>query len=65
MLQNYINFKFGESIADFQTNIYTYILKQKDCLVTDYLERNIYDFVTEVILPTEANTKEDIDTVYS
>ena len=44
-LQNYINFKFGESIADFQTNIYTYILKQKDCLVTDYLERNIYDFV--------------------
>lgn len=64
MLQNYINFKFGESIADFQTNIYTYILKQKDCLVTDYLERNIYDFVTEVILPTEANTKEDIDTVF-
>ena len=63
MLQNYINFKFGESIADFQTNI-TYILKQKDCLVTDYLERNIYDFVTEVILPTEANTKEDIDTVF-
>ena len=64
MLQNYINFKFGESIADFQTNIYTYILKQKDCLVTDYLERNIYNFVTEVILPTEANTKEDIDTVF-
>lgn len=64
MLQNYINFKFGESIADFQTNIYTYILKQKDCLVTDYLERNIYEFVTEVILPTEANTKEDIDTVF-
>lgn len=64
MLQNYINFKFGKSIADFQTNIYTYILKQKDCLVTDYLERNIYDFVTEVILPTEANTKEDIDTVF-
>ena len=64
MLQNYINFKLGESITDFQTNIYTYILKQKDCLVTDYLERNIYDFVTEVILPTEANTKEDIDTVF-
>lgn len=64
MLQNYINFKFGKSIADFQTNIYTYILKQKDCLVTDYLERNIYEFVTEVILPTEANTKEDIDTVF-
>ena len=33
-------------------------------MVTDYLERNIYDFVTEVILPTEANTKEDIDTVF-
>lgn len=64
MLQNYIDFKLGESITDFQTNIYTYILKQKDCLVTDYLERNIYDFVTEVILPTEANTKEDIDTVF-
>ena len=64
MLQNYINFKLGESITNFQTNIYTYILKQKDCLVTDYLERNIYNFVTEVILPTEANTKEDIDTVF-
>ena len=64
MLQKYINFKLGESITDFQTNIYTYILKQNDCLVTDYLERNIYDFVTEVILPTEANTKEDIDTVF-
>lgn len=64
MLQKYIDFTLGEPIIDFETNIYTYILKQRDCLVTDYLEQNIYDFVTEVILPTEADIKENIDTVF-
>ena len=32
-------------------------------MVIDYLERNIREFVTEVVLPTEENVNEEISTV--
>lgn len=64
MLQKYADFRAGEAVANFERKIYTYILEQEDTLVTEYLERNIREFVTDVILSTEANTKEDIDTVF-
>lgn len=64
MLQRYVDFIAGEIVESFESNIYTYILEQGDTQVIEYLDRNISELVTEVILPTEANTREDIDTVY-
>ena len=63
MLQKYADYKAGNKVADFATNIYTYILKLEEPSVINYLERNIREFVTEVILPTEENVKEEISTV--
>ncbi len=63
MLQKYADYKAGNKVADFATNIYTYILKLEEPVVINYLERNICEFVTEVILPTEENVKEEISTV--
>lgn len=64
MLQRYADFIAGEAVESFESNIYTHILEQGDTQVIEYLDRNISELVTEVILPTEANTREDIDTVY-
>lgn len=63
MLQKYVDFRAGEAVAYFGKNIYTYILRQKDDLLIEYVENNINEFVTEVILGTDSNTKEDIDTI--
>lgn len=63
MLQKYADYKNGNKVTDFATNIYTYILKLEEPSVISYLERNIHEFVTEVILPTEENVKEEISTV--
>lgn len=63
MLQKYADYKAGNKVADFVTNIYTYILKMEEPAVVNYLERNIREFVTEVMLPTEENVKEEISTV--
>ncbi len=63
MLQKYADYKAGNKVTDFATNIYTYILKLEEPSVISYLEKNIRQFVTEVILPTEENVKEEISTV--
>lgn len=63
MLQKYADFTAGKNIVEFSTNIFTYILEQGDSAVIDYLEENIREFVETVILETERDTKESIDTV--
>lgn len=64
MLQKYADFKTGEPVLDFQEHIYTSILELEDVSVIEYLERNITEFVSGVILETEANTNETIDTIF-
>lgn len=64
MLQNYADFIAGEAVESFESNIYTHILEHGDTQVIEYLDRNIGRLVAEVILPTEANTGEDIETIY-
>lgn len=64
MLQKYADFRAGEPVTGFSKNIYTYILEQEDAFVIGYLERNLSEFVSGVILATEDNTNEDIDTVF-
>lgn len=64
MLQKYADFIAGETVESFATNIYTYILEHGDTKVIEYLDRNIVELVEKVILPIEANTEEDIETIY-
>ena len=64
MLQKYVDFRIGEHVQDFRKNIFTFILGQEDVYVIKYLERNIQEFVSKIILPIEDNTNEDIDTVF-
>ena len=64
MLQKYADFIAGEAVEGFESNIYTHILDHGDIQVIEYLERNISELVEKVILPTEANTGEDIETIY-
>lgn len=64
MLQKYADFIAGEAVEGFESNIYTHILDHGDIQVIEYLERNVGKLIKEVILPTEANTGEDIETIY-
>ena len=64
MLQKYADFRMGHQDLAFKLHIYTFILNQKDNQVIKYLERNIGEFVTDVILPTETNTRESVGAVY-
>lgn len=64
MLQKYADFIAGETVESFETNIYTHILEHGDTQVIEYLDRNIVELVEKVILPTEANTGENIETIY-
>lgn len=64
MLQRYADFVAGETVESFESNIYTHILEHGDTQVIGYLDRNIVELVEKVILPTEANTGEDIETIY-
>lgn len=64
MLQKYADFIAGEDVESFESNIFTHILEHGDTQVIEYLDRNIVELIEKVILPTEANTGEDIETIY-